>query len=748
MQGGLLATGLMGLLGVWGVGMLGQRLAGRWVGLLGMLFLVLNGVQVWFSRYSTAEACAQFLIFAGLYGFAVMHDGPGAQPQAGALPAGRRPLVAGRQEFAALLAGVAIGQLALARLDFLIVALPVVAYLFYAWLTGRWTRVHTLFAAGLGALLLHAAVHIIFIARAYFLDTLFARLQDQSILVAALVLPFLTDTLRRVYVTTSRSVFKQPFRLLIELALVQVFLVVSARLRRDGRLLAWFEGLLARQRGLALKGIALVIVLAMAYAYFVRPGILGSATLAALPGCLAPAQLSGPVGACRDLQGYVGAPIKLPEGRPVYTIPLANFVRFGWYLSPLGVMLGVAGLALWLWRGLNRASWLFLALGLAMTFFFVRQSYGTDEQTYIYILRRFVPLVYPAFCLGMAYALVALAGWGRAKEASGRASLVPRLAAGVCTLALVSFLALTNRTIYRHVEYAGALDQLAQIAGRFGPGDVLLFRGGDHIYGAARDRPDLIVTPLKFAFGLDAFTIKSREPGNYAPQLARYVERWRAQGRQVYLVLGASGAVGLPGFRLEPAGRIGLDLQEFEQLTNQKPLNTHALRADYAVYRLVPGAAAQAPASLTVGEYAAQVRGFYPVEQSEAMAWTDGDALLRLPWPQDGRPLTLTLRLAGGPRPASLGPAQVTVMIRPEPSFHVDDPAAPPFVELARLTLREEPAGYTVTLDPRALAAPPTGTFLLRLAGNAWVPAASDIVPPSNDRRGLGVQFGGVDVAP
>src|SRR5262249_52007952 len=71
MQGGLLATGLLGFLGVWSVGMLGRRLAGRWVGLLAALFLALNGVQIWFSRYSTSEVCAQFLCFAGFYAFAV-----------------------------------------------------------------------------------------------------------------------------------------------------------------------------------------------------------------------------------------------------------------------------------------------------------------------------------------------------------------------------------------------------------------------------------------------------------------------------------------------------------------------------------------------------------------------------------------------------------------------------------------------------------------------------------------------------
>src|SRR6185295_2631205 len=134
-------------------------------------------------------------------------------------------------------------------------------------------------------------------------------------------------------------------------------------------------------------------------------------TLAALPGCLSPAQLRQPDAACLALQGYIGAPIAIPDyDRITYTKPLANLVRVGWYLSPLGVALGIAGFALWWCRGTSRASWLFLVVGLLATVFFVRQSYGASDQSYIYILRRYIPQVYPAFSLGIAYALVALAG--------------------------------------------------------------------------------------------------------------------------------------------------------------------------------------------------------------------------------------------------------------------------------------------------------------------------------------------------
>ncbi len=371
--------------------------------------------------------------------------------------------------------------------------------------------------------------------------------------------------------------------------------------------------------------------------------------------------------------------------RATYTKPLANMVRVGWYLSPLGVALAVAGLALWWRRGLSRASWLFLAVGLLAAVFFIRQSYGTSDQAYIYILRRYIPQVYPALSLGMAYALVALVPRGqeprtknqeprtiteqrtenkeqrgqnqeprtiteqrtehkeqrgqnqeprtiteqrtenkeqrgqnqeprtgtrrvnqeqapagstenrepeirqlKTQNSNSKLSSAPQaLAAATLALALIGFLAVTNRAIYGHVEYAGALAQLGTIAERFGPNDVLLFHSG------SRDEPDLVATPLKYAFDLNAFTIKSSNPENYAPQIARYVQRWQEQGRNVYLIFGPSGGFGLPGLRFEPDGRMALEhLQEFEQLTDQKPHNVQDLNLDFAVYRVEPAAGA------------------------------------------------------------------------------------------------------------------------------------------------------------
>jgi hypothetical protein len=769
--------------------MLGRRLAGPWVGFLGALFLALNGVQVWFSRYSTSEACAQFLCFAALYGFAVM-QGEG-QPTiddrrtlASPTPNPQPPTPGSRLVFGGLLAGVAAGQLALARIDFFVLVLPLLVYLAYMALTKRWSAPLWALTGGLGTMLLHALLHILFISRAYFFDTLYARLQDQSAIVFYLTLPFLPPVLRNIFETNARSApLRHPLRLPLELGLIAVLVVVFLLLRRDGRPQRWFEQVILRyQRGL-LRGGAVVIVLLGIYGYIIRPQILTPQILAAAPGCLAPGQLRAPSGDCLALQGYIGAPVTPPahpnqvaylltalptllrgQALPARSealfapgnlgesekigIAQANMVRLGWYLSPLGVVLGVLGFALWWRHGLTPASWLFLVVSLISAFFFLRLAYGTSDLTYIYILRRYMPVVYPAFSLGMAYALVALAGRRKTNDEEPKTkdrrwyqSSVIRLSSFVLAVALLGFFVATNRPLYAHVEYQGALDQLEALVGQFGFGanDVLLFRG------EGRDTPDLVVTPLKYTYGLDALAIRSDDPGKYAQELARYVQRWQAQGRQVYLVLGSNGAVDLPGLRPERLGPLSLHLPEFQQLRDQKPRGLQNFVFDFVVYRLVASAVSPNPAAVAVDDYAAQLRGFYHPEQigGQTLAWTNGAALLRLPWPRDGKPLTLNLKLSpGASRPASLGPAQACIAYRPESSFALVDQ---PFMGEQCLTLNNTAmTSYSFTIDPRGQPAPPTGTYLLRIASPAWVPAQAD--PAQIDQRALGVQFGGVEI--
>ncbi|OAN48490.1 hypothetical protein A6A03_07870 [Chloroflexus islandicus] len=811
---GLFATGLLGLLGVWSVGMIGRRLAGPWVGWLGMVLLGLNAVQVWFARYSTAETTAQFLTWGGLYLFAKFNDH--------SLPARARMMYAA-------LAGIAFGQVALARIDFFLLA-PAMLYLGYCWLSRRWQYTQTALALGMLAMLIHAALHIIFIARAYFFDTGFARFQDFA-LTSLVALPFLTPAVRESYFTSRFSALDDPGRIWIELALVAIAIAGLILLRRSGWI-GWIEHRLVARRQRWQNTIALGVLLLAGWAYFVRPQIIDADLLfntrggwndpltrdpalvagdvrsgvmsptearlqagvvlqgkpwEAEPDLAATAALRAELAAARGpwqgpfsnqtlnwlrIQGYVGAPIRLPlvlyyqeyrgmswwqrmladpstftsEPAPVQAkelIPLAGLVRVGWYLSPLGVVLAVIGFALWWRRGLTAASWLMLTVGFLGSFFYLRQTYGTSEQTYIYILRRFVPIAYPIFALSAAYALAAIAGAWQFRPLAARWR--QGLAAALAGLLLL-FLGWTGRYYFVHTEYAGALAQVETIAQHFTPDrDIVLLRGGAPIYSDARDIPDLLATPLRFAHDVDAFTVKSVSTAPYAALLAEQVKRWQAAGRTVYLMLSASGAnLALPGFRLTFIDEVALDLAEFEQLTDQKPQNVSRLTLPFAIYRLDPVESPvvdTAPPPLTPTSFAAQVSGFYRPEQSKdgwQYSWSNGEAVIRLPWPADAVQQTVAIEVAGGLRPAQLGAATLCVSAQAEDTLWPTTSA--PIVELGCHQIGQEPIIIRVTLDPAQVPPAASGAVLLRLTGPAWIPANED--PRLTDRRVLHVQIG------
>jgi len=465
----------------------------------------------------------------------------------------------------------------------------------------------------------------------------------------------------------------------------------------------------------------------------------------------------------------------------------ANLVRVGWYTSPLGIVLGFAGLAL-LWRRLTPASFLFLAVTLLAGFVFIRVTYGTSDQHYIYILRRYIPQVYPALALASAVALTYLARNTLVNHQSSiinrqssivnhqsplvnrqssivnrqssivnrqssiinrqssiinrQSSIINRLSAIITIVVLLTFLVFTGLPIFRHTEYGGSVAQVAGVAGRFEPGDVLLLRGGAPTFAEARDLPDVLATPLRFIHDVDAFTVKSRDPGRYAADLARYVREWQARGKRVFLAAGASGALQLPGLALVPAGTLELSLDEFEQLTNQKPRNVQNFALSFALYQIVPAEqAAPPPATLAPNDYAGQLAGFYRAEQrdGELIAWTNGDALLRLELARGTRPQRLTLQLGGGTRPQALGPQKACVSLAAlDGAWHSELPLS--FTPPACFTLADRPAAYTVAIPPTLIAG--HEALLVRLESSTWIPAHDD--PQGRDPRRLGVQFAGL----
>ncbi len=720
---GLVATGAAGALGVVLTGLIGRRLGGPMVGLLAALFLALMTPQVWFSRMSTSEALAQALTLAGLWAF--MHFADAAEPRA--------------QTWWGVLVGGAFGSLALTRIDFFLVVGPLVALLVYVAVTRRWHRGYTALALTLGALLLHAGLHTLFIARAYLIDTGIPTLQKYALTIYA-VWPLLSPELRAYTIIRPRSRIGDWSRLVVEITLLATLIGAIVGVWHWPRPVLQLERVAQRQRAWLLGIVVLALAVLAFYAYLIRPGILN------------PDVLRHPLRPDNwlRLQGYVGAPIEVPfdlyPDKPVVAVGLANMVRLGWYLSPLGVLLGIIG-GLLLWWRLDRRTWLLLLIATLYAVFWIMSLQGTSEQTYIYILRRYVPVVYPAFALGIAYTLAEIKG---GRERMSRLRSARSVASALLATSLVLFFVVTGRTAYAHVEYAGALAQVESISAQLDANDIMLVRGGGPSYAEVRDTSDLVVAPLTYIYGRNAIPIKGSTPGKYTEAFADQITRWRAEGREVFLLLGASGGdVLFPGYAPRKIGTWTLRLNEFQQLRYQKPKLSYMNEVPFTLYELLPADEVQPPTLLAYDDTAEQVSGFY---RSEAVqpggyraAWTNGAAVLRLPSSAQGQPLTL--EAAGGKRPTSIGQAQLCVDIAAEPTPYPDAGVAElPWQELHCQSLPEQPTHVSLPLPNVA----PKGNVLIRLRSPAWVPADVSMAgePGSADRRALGMRFIGATVPP
>ena len=80
-------------------------------------------------------------------------------------------------------------------------------------------------------------------------------------------------------------------------------------------------------------------------------------------------------------------------------------VRLGWYLSPLGLLLGVVGCALLVHERTSERTWAILGVGLFFTVLYTYKTYNNPHH--IYVMRRYVPAAFPMLTLGAAYVLIA-----------------------------------------------------------------------------------------------------------------------------------------------------------------------------------------------------------------------------------------------------------------------------------------------------------------------------------------------------
>ncbi|MFQ5341814.1 MAG: hypothetical protein ACE5F6_09750, partial [Anaerolineae bacterium] len=200
------------------------------------------------------------------------------------------------------------------------------------------------------------------------------------------------------------------------------------------------------------------------------------------------------------------------------------------FLTPLGLCLGIVGLSTLVARDLNRRTALLAMLlgtaGLAT----VLMPAISSNVSYLYTIRRQLPVVVPALLLLTAYVALRWAGLSEGGTRSSHPSVGLRRGVVMLVLAFVIFNFLdAGRPLVREQELAGSSTFIAGLAERFEPRDIVLFESVDR--GAHVGR---FAAPLWAEHDVAAMLLSSSYPAQ--GRLAAVVRQWQEQGRRVFFV--------------------------------------------------------------------------------------------------------------------------------------------------------------------------------------------------------------------
>jgi len=651
-RGALATPVVFGVLGTLAALLALRRIFGAAPALLGALLLAVNVLQAWFARYPVSEPMSQFLILSGLLAFALWEER--------------------RTTAFAVLAGAMLGVSLLVRIDSVLLAVPLLA-----WLALRraqnalgWRKAYPL-VTPFALLACHALVHAAFWSRKYLLEI------------------------------ANRPYWRQPpAAWLLATALVIVVILAGHRLgpglhvarREPDPLLAGprIRAQLAAHQAAARAVIAAALVLLALYAYAVRPAL----------SAWAGADGNDPARAMADAPA-----LHALDFHKLAAHDAQSLVRLGWFVTPLGLGLGLLGLVIALREWQARYLFPLLTLLTFGLFYFYKIRVHAD---YYFAMRRFVPVVLPLLMGLAAFAITRLARRPGPRRA---------IAAGLAAVLAVSFLRDTLPTL-RHREWAGAVRFVDDVARRFGPQDIVIFEQPRSIH--------LLSLPLWAVHGVNTLELARFNPDPH--RLQHLVRAWRSRYRNIYFV--HTYSTDLCGLFLQRVEEHSFGGFEWERAYGRPPRGPEFKSLRFTISRVVLPEELQVPALPEVdvgGSDDVQVSGFYDKEGGgeHTYRWTGSCASIYVPAARPGSIIALTV--SAGRRPASK-PAIVRVSLGRSAlgSFTVG-----PDWEEHRLRV------------PSALADP---LPVLRLDVEGWRPANTE--PGSDDVRDLGVMVDRVRIVP
>jgi hypothetical protein len=394
---------------------------------------------------------------------------------------------------------------------------------------------------------------------------------------------------------------------------------------------------------------------------------------------------------------------------------------FGWYVTPAGIAAALVGYVLAVRAHFRRDPALLATVTIFALFFFYKIRIVPDH---FWMARRFLPVILPGAML-----LIGYAAYGGLRAGAARRSGLEIVRAVIGT-AFVAGLAIqfwgASAPLTRHVEYAGIIGKIEQLAGRTGDRDLMLVE--------SRNASDMhvLALPLAYIYARNVLVLNSPRPD--PAQFEAFLSWARAHYTRVLFMGGGGTDLLSRSIGVKPIASDRFQIPEWESASNQMPSGPRRKEFDFSVYEFVSATSAPAATMLDVGvNDDLNVVRFHAKEQDShgvTYRWTrDVSYISLLGVRPDSHELVLVLN--DGHRPRQAPPAHVVVTLGE--------------TELGSVDVGPDFHSYTLPIPPAAAsaAAASQAPARLKLTTTVWTPRAILGTP---DDRELGVMVDRVEI--
>jgi hypothetical protein len=388
------------------------------------------------------------------------------------------------------------------------------------------------------------------------------------------------------------------------------------------------------------------------------------------------------------------------------------FLRMGWYLYPLGLSLAVAGgMALLLRARKSQAFFLLVALTFSL-FFFYKVRVWHDHY---FAMRRFIPVILPAFFVAIAFLLSSLRENGERVAVAG---------SRIVAVLLVALYLVAGYRLWRHNEFRGSLLFVEDLARHIGDDDVAIFPAQEGLHLL-----ELPLAQLEERNVLEFYTLKPDRA-----LLEKLLESWKGRYRDVFFV--TNYKISLSGLFTRHVKDFELATEKYEYSYDRPPKGPEPLNLRFSLSKAVDleDLAQRVPKLPTLdigGSDDLQVAWFHEKELEEdgtSFRWSQKTSSIFLPAVGAGTK-TIALRLAG-PKEAEapLHPIEGALDGRP----------------LGTLSPTRKFEVYELSIPPEIGERRDSTYSILTLTTRTWRP--SNDIPDASDVRDLGFRLDSVVV--